>query len=165
MFAQGHNTATRVGLEPPTSGYGVRGINHQTTAPLCCLWEMVYGVAWTVTKIKVLKCFAVHLQAARINTHLLILSTPCDHMYLAHINHCCSQRTFLSACRNYQCGVCYVSVFELNSIRNYTDFIKMLEIKQKLTSSFDDFTPSAIITRTLTLRAEPEVQRRFKRRK
>ena len=70
MFAQGHNTATRVGLEPPTSGSGVRGVNHQATAPLCCLWEMVYGVAWTVTQIKVLKCFAVHLKAARINTHL-----------------------------------------------------------------------------------------------
>ena len=27
---------TRVGLEPPTSGYGVRGINHQATAlPVC----------------------------------------------------------------------------------------------------------------------------------
>ena len=35
---QGHNTATRVGLEPPTSGSGVQGINHQATAPLniCC---------------------------------------------------------------------------------------------------------------------------------
>ena len=31
-LAQGHNTATRVGLEPPTSGSGVRGVNHQTTA-------------------------------------------------------------------------------------------------------------------------------------
>ena len=28
-FAQGHNTATRVGLEPPTSGSRVRGVNHQ----------------------------------------------------------------------------------------------------------------------------------------
>ena len=27
-------TATRVGLEPPTSGSGVRGVNHQDTAPL-----------------------------------------------------------------------------------------------------------------------------------
>ena len=27
------NTATRVGLEPPTSGSGVRGVNHQATAP------------------------------------------------------------------------------------------------------------------------------------
>ena len=32
-LAQGHNTATRVGLEPPTSGSGVRGVNHQATAP------------------------------------------------------------------------------------------------------------------------------------
>ena len=32
MSVQGHNTATRVGLEPPTSGSGVRGVNHQATA-------------------------------------------------------------------------------------------------------------------------------------
>ena len=32
-LAQGHNTATRVGFEPPTSGYRVRGVNHQATAP------------------------------------------------------------------------------------------------------------------------------------
>ena len=32
-LAQGHNTATRVGLEPLTSGFGVRGVNHQATAP------------------------------------------------------------------------------------------------------------------------------------
>ena len=32
-LAQGHNMATRVGLEPPTSGSGVRGVNHQATAP------------------------------------------------------------------------------------------------------------------------------------
>ena len=31
-LAQGHNTATRVGLEPPTSGSGVRRVNHQATA-------------------------------------------------------------------------------------------------------------------------------------
>ena len=31
-LAQGHNTATPVGLEPPTSGSGVRGVNHR--APL-----------------------------------------------------------------------------------------------------------------------------------
>ena len=33
ILAQEHNTATRVGLEPPTSGSGVRGVNHQATAP------------------------------------------------------------------------------------------------------------------------------------
>ena len=33
-LAQGHNMTTRVGLEPPTSGSGVRGVNHQATAPL-----------------------------------------------------------------------------------------------------------------------------------
>ena len=32
-LAQGHNMATRVGLEPPTSRSGVRGVNHQATAP------------------------------------------------------------------------------------------------------------------------------------
>ena len=32
-LAQGHNTATRVGFEPPTSGSRVRGINHDATAP------------------------------------------------------------------------------------------------------------------------------------
>ena len=32
-LAQGHNTATRVGLEPQTSRSGVRGLNHQATAP------------------------------------------------------------------------------------------------------------------------------------
>ena len=32
-MSQGHNTATRMGLEPPTSGSGVRGVNHQDTAP------------------------------------------------------------------------------------------------------------------------------------
>ena len=31
-LAQGHNTATRVGLEPPTSRSGVRDVNHQATA-------------------------------------------------------------------------------------------------------------------------------------
>ena len=30
--AQGHNTVTRVGLEPPISGSGVRGVNHLATA-------------------------------------------------------------------------------------------------------------------------------------
>ena len=32
-LAQGHITATRVGLEPPTSGSGVRDVNHQANAP------------------------------------------------------------------------------------------------------------------------------------
>ena len=32
-LAQGHNTATRVGFEPPTSGFRVRGINHHAIAP------------------------------------------------------------------------------------------------------------------------------------
>ena len=32
-LAQEHNTVTRVGLDPPTSGSGVRGVNHQATAP------------------------------------------------------------------------------------------------------------------------------------
>ena len=32
-LAHGHNTATRVGFEPPTSGSRVRGVNHQATAP------------------------------------------------------------------------------------------------------------------------------------
>ena len=32
-LAQGHNRVTRVGLESLTSGYGVRGVNHQATAP------------------------------------------------------------------------------------------------------------------------------------
>ena len=32
-LAQGHNMATRMGLEPQTSGSGVRGVNHQATAP------------------------------------------------------------------------------------------------------------------------------------
>ena len=31
--AQGHNTATRVGLEPPVSGSGVGGVNHLATTP------------------------------------------------------------------------------------------------------------------------------------
>ena len=31
--AQGHNTATRVDLEPPISGSGVQGVNHLATAP------------------------------------------------------------------------------------------------------------------------------------
>ena len=31
--AQGHNTTTQVGLKPPTSGSGIRGVNHQATAP------------------------------------------------------------------------------------------------------------------------------------
>ena len=30
---------TRVGLEPPSSGYGVRGINHQATALPSLRWE------------------------------------------------------------------------------------------------------------------------------
>ena len=32
-LAQGHNTATRVGFEPPTSGSRVQGVKHQATAP------------------------------------------------------------------------------------------------------------------------------------
>ena len=33
---------TRVGLEPPTSGSGVRGINHQATAlPTYAIWSIV----------------------------------------------------------------------------------------------------------------------------
>ena len=32
-LAQGHYTATRVGLEPPTFGSRIRGVNHQATAP------------------------------------------------------------------------------------------------------------------------------------
>ena len=35
-LAQGHNTATQVGLKPRTSGSGVRGVNHQATAPPRC---------------------------------------------------------------------------------------------------------------------------------
>ena len=47
-LAQGHNTATRVGLEPPTSGSGVRGVNHQATAPpkglgCCCFFHHIAG--------------------------------------------------------------------------------------------------------------------------
>ena len=33
MTCSGHNTVTRVGLEPQTSGSGFRGVNHQATAP------------------------------------------------------------------------------------------------------------------------------------
>ena len=34
----------RVGLEPPTSGSGVRGINHQATALPCIHWRTVLKI-------------------------------------------------------------------------------------------------------------------------
>ena len=52
-LAQGHNTATRVGLKPPTSGSGVRGVNHQATAPPRCQVRVSSGYHKSVVEVDI----------------------------------------------------------------------------------------------------------------
>ena len=57
--AQGHNTATRVGLEPPTSGSGVRGVNHQATAPPSYGMRTKYRDFWKSSGMQVSQLICV----------------------------------------------------------------------------------------------------------
>ena len=73
------HSLTRVGLEPPTSGSGVRGINHQATALPYNTLETFFQIKLVLVEVKILyegtfSRVVVHIYTEMINKRASLIT-------------------------------------------------------------------------------------------